>query len=248
VSTRISGSWRSTSGSSPVRRPAHALGERQGPCPCTMRRNPPGSPVACHRGTEASPKGLSRPSQWPAPPSGPPRREPGGRPSPAPASRPWRLPPTTAGSPRRGLRPRRDPQPPPLAQRPDGLRQASGPGRRPGLPARGRVGARRRLSLEPRGADARGREANMIGPVRHGQRLVAAGLPRAQRGAPASPRRPRRPAAPGDAREAGGLALPAVRRQPLRDGLAGAAHDARRAGAQGPALDGLDDLRLAQHG
>jgi hypothetical protein len=41
------------------------------PCPCTMRRNTPGSPVDCHRGKEASLKGLSGPPSGPRTPRAP---------------------------------------------------------------------------------------------------------------------------------------------------------------------------------
>ena len=81
-----------------------------GPCTCTMRINPPGSPVDCHRGKKAYTKGLSGPPSGPLPPRDALEASRVDAPRPLRPPSPWRLPPTTAGSPLRGLRPRRYPK------------------------------------------------------------------------------------------------------------------------------------------
>ena len=125
------------------------------------------------------------------------------------------FPPPRLAHPPRWLRPRRHAEPEHLAPRPAVIRQARGPGGCPPLPALGRAGARRRLSLEQRVASARVREAKMIRHVLPGQLLADAVLARAPRGDPPSHRRPLRTDGQGEARDAGRVERPARGRQPL---------------------------------
>src|SRR5262249_40354818 len=105
------------------------------PCTCTLRINTPGSPTDRHKDKKVYMRGLAWHPSAPLPPGdaldaghADARRAPSG-------SLPLLLPTTTAGSHPRGLRPRRHPIQQHLAQRPDVVRQSSGHGGRPWLPA-----------------------------------------------------------------------------------------------------------------
>jgi hypothetical protein len=122
------------------------------------------------------------------------------------------------------LRPRRHAEPQHRTHRPDGLRQASRPGRRPRVSTLGRTVARGRLGCRPRRAQA----------------VVAW----AQGQATPSDRRPRRPDAAIAPLHAGRIERPAAGRQARRDRRLGAAYHAGFARAQAPPARDLDPLGI----
>jgi hypothetical protein len=156
----------------------------------------------------------------------------------------WLLPTTPVCSHPRWLRPRRHAAQPPLSQGPHVIGQPRRQRGCPRLPACGGAGAGRRFGVGQRPAYRGRRSTAVIGGVGERQLRPPPVFALAERAAPAPDRRARLAAAAVEPLHAGGVAVPARRRQHGIDGLSRATHPALTAPDQTPSAHGLAPVRL----
>jgi len=144
------------------------------------------------------------------------------------------------------LRPRRHAEQQHLTQRPDVIRQASGHGRRPRLPALGRAVAMGRLGFRERLAQAGMRQAEIVVCVVEYQLLPQTVLALTQRHDAPPNRRHMLADTEVDALDEGRIDLPAAHRQDLLHRRLGAEDHAVCHLDQAPPARDLDHLRIEQ--